>query len=195
MRGVALSLLLACLMGCQTTPESGLVIQANQDKVVKQFDLNMTDIASYNIEMREMAEVERITEKTKFEILKAAAKQEGKLSAGAALGHLTTFKKNLRKAVDACNAERSALGRARQDYQVYTRLSAEIASYLAKIGKITPEQLRAFGNGLEADADKVISSVAEARRKELEDRQKALELRERERAQDAADEEKEEGGE
>jgi hypothetical protein len=156
-------------------------MQVKKDKVIKQFDKNMTDIASYNIDMRELAEIERIKEKTKFAILHAAAQQEGKLSAGAALLHLDTFQKNIRKAVDACNAERKVLGLARADYASYVRLSAEIAAYLAKIGKISPEQLRAFGEGLEADADRVISSVAEARRKELEDREKLIELRERER--------------
>lgn len=191
MRLVAVLLVGALLVGCQTTPESGLVLQVKKDKVVKQFDANMTDIASYNIDMRELAEVERIKEKTKFEILKAAAQQDGKLSAGAALLHLDTFQKNIRKIVDACNVERKVLGKARQDYQVYTRLSAEIASYLAKIGKITPEQLRAFGEGLESDADRVINSIAEARAEELRAREKAVELRERERAQDAADAEEE----
>jgi hypothetical protein len=163
-------------------------MQVKKDKVVKQFDQNMTDIASYNIDMRELAEVERIMEKTKFEVLMAAAKQEGQLSAGAVLLHLHTFQKNIRKAVDACNAERRVLGMARQDYQVYTRLSAEIASYLAKIGKITPEQLRAFGDGLEGDADRIITSVAAARAAELAAREKAIGLRERERALEEGEE-------
>ena len=182
-------LVLATLSGCVTTPESGLVIQVKKDKVVEQLDENLSSIASHNIEMREMAEVERLTEKTKFKILEAAAKQGGNLSVAGALLHLDTYKKNLRKIVDAINIERKLLGRAHQDYQVYQRLSAEIASYLAKIGRITPDQLRAFGDGLTGDTDKIISNVAAARAEEIKAREALVRLREREKALEEKEEE------
>ncbi len=169
MRFTGLLLVVALAVGGCATPESGLILQAQKDKTVKQLKDNLVNLASANIQARELIEMERLTEKTKYTILKAAAQQQGKLSAGAAIGFMMGYRDGMEKIIDRTNVEREMLGKAKVDYQVYKRLSSEVARYLAKIGRITPEQLKAFGESMTGgEAEEVLSNVVEERKKRLE---------------------------
>lgn len=187
----AVILALLLLVGCASAPESSLIMEKKREKAHDQMVTNISNVASANITGREREGFKRILAETKIEILTTAQKQDGKLSTGYVMGTLEEFQDNVRELMAVINIERELLGKARLDDVVYKQLSAEIFDYLSKLGRITPDQIRQFHEGVSVGGDEFIKDMEDAREAVHEEKKRQAEI---EAAIEAAREKAEEGG-